>query len=89
MEIKVQKLNQDELQKRGVFSWPIWEKEVCRFDWHYDVIEECFFLEGKVSVKTSGGQRVDFGKGDFVIFPKGLSCVWEIKEPVKKHYNFK
>jgi hypothetical protein len=28
MEIKVQKLSQDELKKIGVFSWPIWTKEV-------------------------------------------------------------
>ncbi len=27
-------------------------------------------------------------KGDYVTFPKGLSCVWDVKEPVKKHYNF-
>ena len=31
----------------------------------------------------------EFGKGDFVTFPKGLSCIWDIKAPVRKHYNFK
>lgn len=89
MEIKVQKLTEDQLKKMGVFSWPIWEKEVSKFDWHYDDIEECYFLKGKVAVESKDGKRVEFGKGDFVSFPKGLSCVWEIKEPVKKHYNFK
>lgn len=89
MEIKVEKLKQDELKKRRISSWPIWEKEVSRFDWHYDTTEECFLLEGKVEVGTKDGKRISFGKGDFVTFPKGLSCVWDIKEPVKKHYNFK
>lgn len=89
MEIKVEKLNQDELKKRRISSWPIWEKEVSRFDWHYDTTEECFLLEGKVEVGTKDGKRISFGKGDFITFPKGLSCVWDIKEPVKKHYNFK
>ncbi len=89
MEIKVQKLTQKELEKMGVLKWPIWEKEVSRFDWHYDEIEECYFLKGKVSVETRDGKIVNFGKGDYVTFPQGLSCVWDIKEAVKKHYNFR
>jgi uncharacterized cupin superfamily protein len=89
MEIKVNKLSQEELKKKNVFSWPVWEKETSRFDWHYDCIEECYFLEGDVSVETKAGASVNFGKGDFVTFPKGLSCTWNIKKPVKKHYNFK
>ncbi len=88
MRIEFNKPDDNELQKRGVTSWPIWEKEVSRFDWHYDSIEECYLLEGKVIVETDEGQ-VEFGKGDFVTFPEGLSCVWDIKEPVRKHYNFK
>jgi len=30
--IKVQKIKEEELRKDGVFSWPIWEKEISRFD---------------------------------------------------------
>ena len=89
MNIKVEKLSQDELKKRGVLSWPIWTKEVSRFPWSYDSIEECYILEGDVTVETKDGQKVSFGKGDFVTFPKGLSCTWDIKKPVRKHYNFK
>jgi hypothetical protein len=89
MEIKVQKLKQEELKKMGVFNWPIWEKEVSRFPWGYDSIEECYFLEGEVLVETKSGESISFGKGDFVSFPKGLSCTWNIKKPVRKHYNFK
>ncbi len=89
MEIKIQKLNQEQLKKMGVFDWPIWEKEVSRFDWHYDNTEECYLLEGCVIAETKEGGSVSFAKGDFVTFPKGLSCTWDIKEAVKKHYNFK
>ncbi len=89
MKIEIQKLNESELEKRNIDSWPIWEKETSRFDWHYDTIEECYLLEGTVVVETSDGEKVEFGKGDFVTFPKGLSCVWDVKQPVKKHYNFK
>ncbi len=88
-DIKVQRLGKAELDKMKVFSWPTWEKEASVFDWQYDSIEECYFLEGKVSVETADGKIVTFGKGDFVTFPKGLSCVWKIAEPVRKHYNFR
>ena len=89
MEIKVQQISQDKLKKMGVFGWPIWEKEASRFDWHYDDIEECYFLEGEVTIETKDGKRINFGKSDFVTFPKGLSCTWDIKKAVKKHYNFR
>ena len=87
--IKIEKPDIEKLKAQGVFSWPIWEKEVSQFDWHYDSIEECYLLEGEVVVKTADGNVFEFGKGDFVTFPKDLSCEWEIKVPVKKHYNFK
>ncbi len=89
MKIKVEKLTDDQIKKRGIKSWSIWEKEVSCFDWYYDSTEECLLLEGKVIVETEDGEKVEFGKGDFVTFQKGLSCVWDIKESVKKHYNFK
>ena len=89
MKVEVKKPKREDMEKEGVFSWPTWEKEVSRFDWHYDNTEECYLLEGKVVVETEDSGRVAFGKGDFVTFPKGLSCIWDIKEPVKKHYNFK
>ena len=88
-DIKVEKLTKQELEKRGVFSWPIWEKEASKFDWEYDSVEQCYLLEGDVTVTAKGGKPVHFGKGDFVTFPTGLACVWDIKIPVKKHYNFK
>jgi len=88
-DIKIEKLSKVEMDKRGISSWPIWEKETSRFDWHYGQIEECYILEGNVSVESKDGNKVNFGAGDFVTFPKGLDCVWDIKSPVRKHYNFK
>lgn len=87
--IKVEKITEEKLKEMGVFAWPIWEKEVSRFDWHYDSIEMCHILRGKVIIETKDGKKINFGAGDFVTFPEGLDCVWDIKEPVRKHYNFK
>eukprot|EP01084_Bolivina_argentea_P063389 115756_1 len=77
-------------EKQGKYSaWPIWSKEVSKFDWSYDSTETCFILEGEVTVTpTNGGDKVSFGAGDVVVFHKGLECVWNIKKAVKKHYNF-
>lgn len=89
MSIKIEKISPEEISHRDVSSWPIWEKEISEFDWYYDSTEECLLLEGEVEVDTADGNRVTFGKGDFVTFPKGLSCRWKITSPVKKHYNFR
>ena len=86
-KVTVERLTQEQLTKFKITQWPIWTKEPSRFDWHYDEQEQCFFLEGEVTVETSDG-TVSFGKGDFVTFPKGLSCVWVVKKAVKKHYKF-
>ncbi len=89
MEIKIEKLDKKTLEERKIENWPIWEKEVSSFDWYYDDTEECYILEGRVIVETKDGQKVEIKKGDFVTFPKGLSCRWDIKEPIRKHYNFR
>ncbi|NKB25391.1 MAG: DUF861 domain-containing protein [Kiritimatiellae bacterium] len=65
----------------------MWTKEVSRFNWHYGEVETCCFLEGHVIVETDQ-EHVTMGKGDFVTFSKDLSCVWDIKEAVKKYYCF-
>jgi uncharacterized cupin superfamily protein len=35
-----------------------------------------------------GGEPVRFGAGDLVVFVAGLSCIWEVHAPVRKHYRF-
>ena len=87
-EIKIKKPSQEDLKNMAVHSWPIWEKEPSTFDWHYDEKETCYLLKGDVTVTTKDGKSVRFGEGDFITFPKGLDCVWDIKKAVRKHYNF-
>jgi len=87
MKIEVRQPEQSELEGKGILSWPIWACEPSEFDWSYTDRETCYILEGKVTVQTSEGS-VTFGKGDLVVFPEGLSCVWRVEEAVRKHYNF-
>lgn len=87
-EIKITKLKEEELKDMGVFSWPVWEKEASEFPWHYDSKESCYILEGEVKVTPEKGQAVTFSAGDFVEFPEGMDCTWEINKAVRKHYKF-
>ena len=87
MKVDVKKPTAEDLKEQGIYEWPIWEKEVSRFDWHYDSQEICYLLEGQVEVITPDGDSVRFGAGDLVRFPAGLSCTWEITKPVKKHFK--
>ena len=77
-----------ETEKSEMQAKPIWGCEVSEFDWHYDSEETCLLIEGEVEVKYNGGS-VSFGAGDMVTFPQGLSCVWKVTKPVRKHYIFK
>lgn len=77
------------LEKKGVFDWDTWGCGVSKFPWTYGEIESCYLLAGKVTVTpTDGRAAVSFGKGDFVTFPAGMSCTWDVTEAVKKHYMF-
>jgi hypothetical protein len=79
---------QSQLTESGVYSWPIWEKEVSTFDWYYSERETALILEGEVTVTPEGGEPVLIKAGDFVTFPAGMRCVWDITRAIRKHYNF-
>ncbi|MBI4701283.1 MAG: cupin domain-containing protein [Deltaproteobacteria bacterium] len=88
-KIKIeQNPNEQRLQSLGVLDWPIWTKEKSEFPWHYDSPETCYFLDGEVVVTPKGGEPVQIGKGDLVTFPAGMSCTWQIRQAVRKHYSF-
>jgi hypothetical protein len=84
----IEKLTDEQVNQKGIKNWPIWTKEASTFDWYYDSDEECLILEGEVDVKTDEGTYTIMA-GDFVTFKKGLKCVWNVKKPIRKHYNFK
>ena len=67
----------------NVYSWPIWSCEVSEFQ----CSETCLILEGRVIV-TTDYEDVTIKAGDFVVFPKGLSCHWNVIQPIRKHYSF-
>ena len=79
--------SEDRLKELGVEDWPIWEKEVSEFPWHYHEKETCYMLDGAVTVTPEGGEPVEIKAGDLAEFPAGMSCTWKITGDIRKHYN--
>ncbi|MDR3012645.1 MAG: cupin domain-containing protein [Chitinispirillales bacterium] len=77
-----------EAEKNDMASKSVWGCGVSEFNWHYDSEETALITEGEVEVSYDGG-NVSIVAGDYVVFPKGLSCVWKVTKPIKKHYVFK
>ena len=71
----------------GIKSWPIWECEPSKFTWNYIEKESCLILEGEALIKTNDGEEYRIKSGDFVCFPSGMECTWEIYKTIKKHYR--
>lgn len=80
--------SQARLDALGVSNWSTWSKEVSVFPWSYSEQEIAYILEGEVTVTPKDGEPVTFGKGDLVTFSTGLSCTWEVRKPLRKHYQF-
>jgi uncharacterized protein len=88
--VVVHQPGEDFLAAQGCRRWGTWGCEVSKFPWTYDSNESCYLLKGKVTVTPTDGirQPVSFGAGDFVTFPAGMSCIWDVSEPVHKHFKF-
>jgi len=85
--IEIRKISEQEISEKKIRSWPIWEKEISRFSTTYEEEEWCYFIEGEVVIETETG-NYPIQPGDYVVFKSGLNCIWDIRKPVRKHYNF-
>ena len=87
--ISIERPDEMKLRETGVFSWPVWEKEVSEFPWMYNMEEVCYILEGEATITPENGRPVTIKHGDLVSFPRGMKCRWEITSPIRKHYDFR
>ncbi|XP_031101349.1 uncharacterized protein LOC116005225 isoform X2 [Ipomoea triloba] len=93
--IIVQKsLSDAQLSELRIQSWPKWGCSPGKYQLRFDAQETCYLLRGKVKVypknqtSSTAAEVVEFGAGDLVIIPKGLSCTWDVSVAVDKHYKF-
>ncbi|ESQ54375.1 hypothetical protein EUTSA_v10026608mg [Eutrema salsugineum] len=92
--------SQARLDELNIKSWPKWGCSPGKYHLKYEAEEICYIVKGKVKVypKQSSSSSspldaevewcVEFGAGDIVTFPKGLSCTWDVSLSVDKHYIF-
>ena len=84
----VRQASAEEVARLGCKSWPTWACGVSRFPWSYGETETSLLIEGAVTVTPDGGEPVSLVAGDIATFPAGLSCVWHVTQPLRKHYSF-
>jgi hypothetical protein len=85
MKIEVDRLDLDELKELGVETWPVWEHDTEKFEWFYDKTERCYIVSGEATI-VSEFETLTIKPGDFVTFPAGLECIWDIDIAIRKHY---
>ncbi|XP_050144133.1 uncharacterized protein LOC126619765 [Malus sylvestris] len=83
------------LSELGINSWPKWGCPPGKYTLKFDAAETCYLVKGKVKVyprkgssSSSDKECVEFGAGDLVTIPKGLSCTWDVSVAIDKHYKF-
>ena len=87
-KIIIEKPSAEKLASLNVARWPTWSKEVSQFPWSFSMQEVAYILEGEVTITPNDGSPVvNFQAGDLVTFPAGLSCTWNIKKALRKHYQ--
>ncbi|KAL4339426.1 hypothetical protein GQ457_08G005510 [Hibiscus cannabinus] len=79
------------LSELGIQSWPKWGCPPGKYMLKFDAEETCYLVRGKVRVYAKGSSEseyVEFGAGDLVTIPQGLSCTWDVSVAIDKHYKF-
>uniref|UniRef100_A0A7C9CHF4 (S)-ureidoglycine aminohydrolase cupin domain-containing protein n=1 Tax=Opuntia streptacantha TaxID=393608 RepID=A0A7C9CHF4_OPUST len=92
--------SESRLSELGIKSWPKWGCSPGKYQLKFEAEETCYLVRGKVRVYPKGKgsssnsstssamEYVEFGAGDLVIIPKGLSCTWDVSVAVDKFYKF-
>lgn len=86
--IAVRKATDEDFAKLQIKSWATWGCTVSKFPWTYSDTETCYVIKGKVVVTPAKGEPVSIEQGDIATFPEGMSCTWDVKEDLLKHYKF-
>lgn len=72
----------------GEVSCGVWACEVGAWRIVFDECSDEYFhvLEGRIRITDSDGVACEFGPGQACVIPAGFTGVFEVMEPVKKHY---
>lgn len=68
----------------GTASTIVWQCTEGKFNWHYDIDETIYILEGSVVIESDTMKPTRFGPGDVIFFKDGASARWQIEKPIRK-----
>ncbi|KAE8646737.1 uncharacterized protein LOC101208389 [Cucumis sativus] len=92
--------SQAKLSQLNIHRWPKWGCSAGKYQLKFEAEETCYLVKGKVKAYPKGidssssssssccEEYIEFGAGDLVIIPKGLSCTWDVSVAVDKFYKF-
>jgi uncharacterized protein len=82
-EVTVQNFFTDTSQQFFAGRW-----SATRGKWHvrYTENELCVMTSGRVTLESSGGERMSFGPGEAFVIPAGFTGTWEVIEDCSKIY---
>ena len=88
--IKVTQPTPADVDKMQIKSWSTWGCGESRFPWSYGDTETAYLTKGIVTVTPDDATlpAVTLKRGDLAVFPAGMSCTWDVKEAISKHYKF-
>lgn len=73
------------LEVLGVDHWPVSTHDISTFKSTYEQTVTCFVIEGRAVITPDDDPPAKVEGGDLVIFLPGLSCTWEVKQPMRLH----
>jgi uncharacterized protein len=68
----------------GMATTFMWDCTAGRFNWHYELDETVFLLEGSVVIRESTGARHELKAGDSFLFKAGTHFEWTVDSYVRK-----
>jgi hypothetical protein len=68
----------------GAASSYIWDCTAGRFNWHYEVEETIYVIEGGVVLKDASGFSHRLRAGDSYFFPAGTCAEWHVENYIRK-----
>ena len=68
----------------GRASTMIWDCTAGKFEWHYEIDETIYFLEGEVAICDRHSEPKIFKAGDVLYLPCGAICDWQVETYVRK-----
>jgi uncharacterized cupin superfamily protein len=85
MKIDVDQLDLEELKELGVEKWPIAVHDEEKFECFYNKTEQCYIIAGEATIVTEF-ESITVKAGDFITFPAGLECIWDVDSRIRKHF---